>query len=93
MPLLGHGLVDDGVVVLQAGADAGCGEGGPHRVLVHGVGVFGPHGEVGGVGGELLLQAAYDGLVFKEEYGAGCGSEAGQFLGGGLEFVGGHDLA
>ena len=55
LPLFGHGLVDDGVVVLQVGSDAGGGEGGPHRVLVHGVGMFGPHGEVGGVGGELLL--------------------------------------
>ena len=93
LPLLGHGLVDNGIVVLQVGADAGGGEGGPHGVLVHGVGVFGPHGEVGGVGGELLLQGAHDGLVFKEEYGAGCGGEACQFLGGGLEFVGRHDLA
>lgn len=71
-PLLGHLplgldlLVDDGVVVLQVGAEALGLETGPQRELVHGRRVLGPDGEVLGVQGELALKVL-DGVGVLEE--------------------------
>ena len=55
-PVLSGLLVDDGVVVLQVGAEALGLERNPQRVLVHGVGVLAPVAEVVGVQGEGLAQ-------------------------------------
>ena len=79
--------------MLQVRADAGGGQRGPHGVLVHGVAVFCPHGEVVGIQRELRLQAFYDVLVFKKQHRAGGGFEHRQLLRGLLELPGGHDGA
>jgi hypothetical protein len=60
-------LVDDGVVVLQVGAEALGLERDPQSILVHGVGVLRPVAKVVGIEGELLAQV-FDGFgVFVEE--------------------------
>lgn len=92
VPLGGDALVDEGVVVLQVGAEALSLEGGPGGVLQDGGAVLGPDGEAVLVEGELLLHAGDDGGVDEEEDGAGGGLEAGVALGRGLPAVGGHDL-
>lgn len=92
LPLGGDALVDEGVVVLQVGAEALGLEGGPGGVLQDGGAVLGPDREAVLVEGELLLHAADDGGVDEEEDGAGGGLEAGVALGRGLPAVGGHDL-
>lgn len=72
-PLLGHVpllldlAVDDGVVVLEVGAEALGLEAGPQRELVHGGGVLGPGGEVLSVKGELALELLDRLGVLKEE--------------------------
>ena len=53
-PVLSSLLVDDGVVVLQVGAEALSLERNPQRVLVHGIGVLAPVAKVVGVQGEGL---------------------------------------
>lgn len=60
-PVLGNLLVDDGVVVLQVGAETLGLERNPQRVLVHGVGVLGPVAEVVCVERERLAEVL-DGL-------------------------------
>jgi hypothetical protein len=60
-PVLSSLLVDDGVVVLQVGAEALSLERNPEGVLVHGVGVLGPVAEVVCVEGEGLAEIL-DGL-------------------------------
>lgn len=60
-PVLRRLLVNDGVVVLQVGAEALGLERDPQSVLVHGVGVLGPVAEVVRVEGEGLAEV-FDGL-------------------------------
>lgn len=59
--------VNDGIVMLEVGTEAGGLESDPGGVLVHGGGVLGPGGEVVGVQGEGLLEAVYGLGVFEEE--------------------------
>lgn len=66
LPVLLRLAIDDRVVVLQGGAEAGGLERGPQGELMHGGGVLAPDGEVGGVEGEGLLQGL-DGLRVLEE--------------------------
>ena len=91
LPGLGNGLVDDRVVMLQAGADAETGQNGPNDVLVHGIGVLGPDREVLGIEGKLFLQALDDILVLEEQHGAGTGGKGCQLVAGRLELVGRND--
>jgi hypothetical protein len=61
VPVISSLLVDDGVVVLQVGAEALGLKRNPERVLVHGVGVLGPVAEVVCVQREGLAEVL-DGL-------------------------------
>lgn len=67
VPLVLDLAVDDGVVVLQVGAEALGLEAGPQGELVHGGRVLGPDGEVVGVDGELALEVLDGGGVLEEE--------------------------
>jgi len=70
--MLLHPLVDNGVVVLQVGAEAFGLEGNPQRKLVHGAGVLGPVAKVVRVDGERLAEIV-DGLgVFEEKNLMAC---------------------
>ena len=77
--------------MLQAGAHVDAGQCRPDGVLVHGVGVLGPDGEVLGVRRELVLQAFHHGLILEEQHRAGAGGKGSQLVLGGLELVGRHD--
>lgn len=87
LPRFGNLLVDEGVVVLQIGAEALELKGGPGQDLLHAEALGGPAGELVGVGSELSLHAVDDVLVVEEEDGAGAGLEAGHAAGGGLPGV------
>ena len=52
--------------MLKICADTRGGQGRPHGVLVHGIGMLGPNREIFRIGRELFLQAFYDVLVFKK---------------------------
>ena len=86
VPHLGHAprgldlLVDERVVVLQAGAEPLGGEGGPDDVLVDGGGVLGPDGEVVLGEGVLVLQLARVLRVLEVEDGAVGVAEAVEAL-------------
>ena len=67
--------------MLQGGADALLGQGGPDRELGDPGGMFGPDGEVVGIESEFLLKILDDGGVFEEEHGASPGAEAAVDLG------------
>ena len=77
--------------MLKVCTDTCGGQGRPHGVLVHGIGMLGPHGEVFRISGELFLQAFYDVLVFKKQNGSCSRLEHGQFLRSRLEPVGRND--
>lgn len=77
LPLGLHLGVDNGIVVLEVGAEAFGLEGHPERELVHRRGVLGPGGEVVCVDGELLLEGV-DGLGVLEEEDLG-GVSAGVY--------------
>lgn len=67
LPLSGNLLVDQGVVVLEVGADGALGlERGPDDELEHGVRLRRPAGELVGVHGEVGL-LLLDGLLILEE--------------------------
>lgn len=66
-PLASDLGVDEGVVVLEVGANTLGVKGGPDDVLGHGIGLLGPDGELVGVEGELLLHAVDDVLVLEEQ--------------------------
>ena len=79
--------------MLQIGTDAGFGQRGPHRILVHGIGMLRPHREIVGISREICLQVLHHFLVFKKQHRAGSGFKHGQLLRGGLEFIGRHNGA
>lgn len=84
-------LVDDGVVVLQVGAEALGLERDPQGVLVHGARVLAPLGELVGVEREAVLEVV-DGVgVFEEEDSAVAGAEALELVLGGGPVLGWHD--
>lgn len=90
-PLGGDALVDEGVVMLEVGAEALGLEGGPGGELQDGGAVLGPGREAVLVEGELLLHGADDGGVDEEEDGAGAGLEACIAPGRGIPALGGYD--
>ena len=92
-PLGADLVVDEGVVVLQAGAEALELEGGPGDELLHAEALGGEVGELGGVGGKPLLHLAGALLVVEEEDGAGAGAEPPDAGRRGLPPGVGHDGA
>src|SRR5690606_164445 len=93
VPGLGNFLIDQWVVVLEAGPDVCIGQCGPDRMLCHAARLFGPDREVVGGEREVFLKALNDILVFVEQNRTGTGSETVD-LGFRLrESVGWHDLA
>ena len=67
LPGLGNLVVNEGVVVLEVGAQALGLKGGPDGVLQNGIALRGPAGEAVGVDGELGLEALDNGLVLEEQ--------------------------
>ena len=67
VPCLCNLLVDQGVVVLEVGAESFLLESSPDHILVHSIRVCGPGGELVGVGGKFLLHSCDGGSVHEEE--------------------------
>ena len=85
-------VVDEGVVVLQVGAEAGVAESGPEDELVDGRRVLGPLAELVLDEGELVLERARVLRVLEEEHRAVRVAEAGQAgLGARFELFGRRD--
>ena len=83
-----NGLVDQGVVVLEAGPDTLFCQGSPDILLGTAEALFSPAGEVVGVKREVLFQLVDDLGVRQKEDGAKAGPEAGDlFLGFGEGLV------
>jgi hypothetical protein len=67
VPVLGSLLVDDGVIMLQIGAEALGLKGNPQRILMHGVGVLRPVAKVVGVEGKLFAEVLNGFGIFVEK--------------------------
>lgn len=84
--------VNEGVVVLDIGAYAKFGQGGPNIDLEHAAGLLGPVVHVMGIDGVVFFHLVYNVLVDEVEDGAGSGLEAVDFIAGDLAVKRGIDL-
>ena len=69
------GIVNQGIIMLEGGADFMLGQQRPNHILQHTLSLLGPDGKIGGVKRKVFLQTFGDIVVNKKQDRTGTGSK------------------